>query len=312
MSLTVFAPATIANLSVGFDLLGAAVEPIDGNLLGDRVMVEGIAKGIELESVGPYKNFLPEKEDENIAFLCARLFFEKAAKLKNAGIKITLYKEMPIGSGLGSSASSVVATLFALNEVFDHPFSSEELLLMMGEIEGRVSGSIHYDNVAPAFLGGLQLMLNANHKLCDSIPVFDSWFWVIAYPGTSLNTSKMRALLPEKYGRADLIRYGQYLSGFIHASYKQNEKLAAEMLVDVVAEPYRSPHIPGYLPAKCALSELGVLASGISGSGPTIFAVADSKEVAQRAEDWLKKNYLTSKGGFVRICKIDRRGARVV
>lgn len=102
---------------------------------------------------------------------------------------------MPIGSGLGSSACSVVAALVALNEFAHKPFSESHLLLMMGELEGRISGSVHYDNVAPCYLGGLQLILEQNDIICQPVPAFDDWYWVMAYPGIKVSTAQARAIL---------------------------------------------------------------------------------------------------------------------
>ena len=312
MTITVYAPATIANLSVGFDLLGAAIAPIDGSSLGDRLSVSRTTSGISLACSGPWSDKLPADPTENIVYQCAKHFNECLSEQSRSGLDISLEKNLPVGSGLGSSASSVVAAFYALNELFAHPFSADRLLLMMGEFEGRVSGSVHYDNVAPCFLGGLQLLVQAPDCFCSKIPHFNKWYWVVAYPGIALSTAKMRALLPQEYKRSDMISYGRFLSGFIHASHENNRQLAAAMLKDIVAEPYRSPHIPGYERAKQSLYELGALASGISGSGPSMFAVTDDLVIAQRSALWLKNHYLSEPGGFVHVCQISDSGARVI
>ncbi|OGK05554.1 MAG: homoserine kinase [Candidatus Riflebacteria bacterium GWC2_50_8] len=311
MTLTVYAPATIANLSVGFDLLGAAIASIDGSCLGDRLSVSRSATGISLVCSGPWSHKLPDDPTQNIVYQCAQNFLERLPEPRQCGLDLKLEKNLPVGSGLGSSASSVVAAFYALNELFERPFSDERLLLLMGEFEGRVSGSVHYDNVAPCFLGGMRLLLQSPSSFCASIPYFKDWYWVVAYPGTSLSTAKMRALLPQEYSRSDMISYGRFLSGFIHASYRNDRALAAAMFKDIVAEPYRSPHIPGYEAAKLALAETGVMASGISGSGPTMFAVTDDLVVAQKAALWLKNNYISEPGGFAHVCQITDTGACV-
>lgn len=310
MSVTVYAPATIANLGVGFDLLGAALAPIDGSLLGDLIRVEKIASGVELTCDGPWHSKLPAALADNIVYQCATYFLQQGSLTEKVGVRLHLQKNLPVGSGLGSSASSVVAAFVALNKLFAEPFQADQLLQMMAEFEGKVSGSIHYDNVAPSFMGGMQLLLQSSERVCDGIPVFPNWYWVVAYPGTSLSTEKMRALLPAQYDRSDLIKYGRFLSGFVHAAYIKDQKLAVAMLHDVVAEPYRSLHIPGYNEARQAMIAHGMLACGISGSGPTIFAIADNLAVAQAAAQWLQDNYVVEVGGFVHICKIDNAGAR--
>jgi homoserine kinase len=309
-SLTVYAPASMGNVGVGFDLLGAALAPIDGSYLGDKVTVSHKERGIEFSQSGPWAHKLPEDPADNIVFQCAAYFLERQQLY--TGISIHLEKNLPVGSGLGSSASSVVAAMYALNEHFDRPYDEQTLLKLMGEFEGKISGSIHYDNVAPCYLGGTQLMLNTAEKVCAALPSFTQWYWVVAYPGISLSTAKMRALLPAHYDKADTIDFGRYLSAFVHASHTQDPVLAISVLKDVVAEPYRAAAIPGYEQARASLADLGMLTTGISGSGPTLFSITDSLDKANEAKAWLEKHYITQEGGFSVVCKLDEQGTRPV
>ena len=314
MSVKVYAPASIANISVGFDTLGAALAPIDGTLLGDTVSIEAVTQGVALEVLGPWAHKLPAEPKDNIVYQCAEFFIDQLAN-DNAlvgGIKLTLAKNLPVGSGLGSSASSVVAALYALNEYFNRPFSAADLLLVMGKFEGQISGSVHYDNVAPCYLGKMQLILNGKNQVCDAIPSFNQWYWVMSYSGVSLSTAKMRQLLPDQYEKSTAIEFGRHLSTFVHASYKQDEILAFEALKDVLAEPYRAAAIPGYGEAKTALEAMGMLATGISGSGPTLFSITNSLDKAEQAKTWLDKHYLTDENGFSHICRIDPAGVRKI
>ncbi len=310
MSLTVYAPASMGNVGVGFDLLGAALAPIDGSLLGDRVSIEAAESGVQLSLSGFWADKLPAEPEQNIVYQCAQFFL--ALLNRDDGIAMTLEKNLPVGSGLGSSASSVVAALYALNEYFEHPFDQQELLRLMGEFEGKISGSIHYDNVAPSYLGGMQLMLDTPSSVCEALPVFKNWYWVVAYPGISLSTAKMRALMPDVYDKSVVIDFGRYLSAFVHASYKQDAQLAIDVLKDVLAEPYRAKEIPGYENARDALNQLGMLTTGISGSGPTLFSITDSFEKAQAAQAWLDRHYVEAGKGFSHICQIDDQGTRRV
>lgn len=155
-------------------------------------------------------------------------------------VAMTLEKSMPIGSGLGSSACSVVAALVAMNEHCGKPLNNSRLLGLMGELEGRISGSIHYDNVAPCFLGGMQLMIEENGIISQQVPWFDEWLWVLAYPGIKVSTAEARAILPAQYRRQDCIAHGRHLAGFIHACYTRQPQLAAKLMKDVIAEPYRT------------------------------------------------------------------------
>ncbi|WP_312270068.1 homoserine kinase, partial [Pseudescherichia sp.] len=155
----VYAPASSANMSVGFDVLGAAVTPVDDSLLGDVVTVEA-ADRFSLHNLGRFADKLPPEPRENIVYQCWERFCQELGK--TIPVTMTLEKNMPIGSGLGSSACSVVAALMAMNEHCGKPLNDTRLLALMGELEGRISGSIHYDNVAPCFLGGMQLMIEEN------------------------------------------------------------------------------------------------------------------------------------------------------
>ncbi|QSD23354.1 homoserine kinase [Pectobacterium brasiliense] len=303
----VYAPASIGNVSVGFDVLGAAVSPVDGSLLGDCVSVEA-ADLFSLRNEGRFVSKLPDNPKENIVYQCWELFCQEIGK--TVPVAMTLEKNMPIGSGLGSSACSVVAGLMAMNEFCGKPLDDTRLLTLMGELEGRISGSVHYDNVAPCFLGGVQLMLEENGIISQPVPSFDDWLWVMAYPGIKVSTAEARAILPAQYRRQDCISHGRYLAGFIHACHTGQAELAAKLMKDVIAEPYRTKLLPGFAAARQAAEDIGALACGISGSGPTLFSVCNDMASAQRLADWLQDNYLQNDEGFVHICRLDTTGAR--
>ncbi|WPA92730.1 homoserine kinase [Providencia zhijiangensis] len=305
----VYAPASIGNVSVGFDVLGAAVSPVDGSLLGDCVSIEA-AETFSLENQGRFVSKLPKKMEHNIVYQCWELFCERLGKKLN--VAMTLEKNMPIGSGLGSSACSVVAALMALNEFADKPFDQTALLGMMGELEGRISGSIHYDNVAPCYLGGLQLIIEQNGIISQPVPAFENWYWVMAYPGIKVSTAEARAILPDSYSRHDIVNHGRYLSGFIHACHTNQSTLAVTMIKDVVAEPYRTQLLPGFAKAREHAKQIGALACGISGSGPTIFTICDDKRIAEEMVQYLQQHYIQNDEGFVHICRLDMAGARTI
>lgn len=303
----VYAPASIGNISVGFDVLGAAISPQDGILLGDCVSVT-IAETFSLSTQGRFANKLPKDLNRNIVYQC----WQHYCKVIDRQLPVTmvLEKNMPIGSGLGSSACSVVAALVALNAFAGELLDKMQLLMLMGEMEGKISGSIHYDNVAPCYLGGLQLILDEKEVLSQSIPGFDDWCWVMAYPGIKVSTAKARAILPTHYHRRDCVTHGRNLAGFIHACHTQQPLLAATLMKDVIAEPYRTLLLPGFAQARQAVQEIGALACGISGSGPTLFAICDKEDITQRVAQWLANGYLQNDQGFVHICRLDNLGAR--
>ncbi|MEZ9784453.1 homoserine kinase [Vibrio breoganii] len=312
-SVCVYAPASIGNVSVGFDVLGAAVSPVDGTLLGDRVMVTAGESAFELKTAGRFVAKLPADAKQNIVYRCwqvfAREMLSKGQPMRH--LEMTLEKNMPIGSGLGSSACSIVAALDALNQFHDNPLNETELLALMGEMEGEISGGVHFDNVAPCYLGGVQLMVEELGIISQEVPSFDNWYWVMAYPGINVSTAAAREILPAQYRRQDIIAHGRHLAGFIHASYSGQPELAAKMIKDVIAEPYRQRLLPGFPEARSYAATAGALTSGISGSGPTMFTICDSLEVAERVKSWLEVNYVQNDEGFVHICKIDQQGSKV-
>ncbi len=317
-SVSVFAPASIGNVSVGFDVLGLAVKPIDGTLLGDVVTVQRAVESAKEDSlvvVGAFADKLPSAKEDNIVWSCLQLFNQAliAQGQTIVSVKMTLDKKMPVGSGLGSSACSVVAALAGLNafyaKVQDFSFDEKTLLKMTGQMEAQISGSLHYDNVAPCYLGGLQLMVPDTEVINRVLPGFNDCYYVMAYPGIEVSTKAARDVLPTSYSRSDVINYGQNLATFVDACHRQDKRQAFSVLTDVVAEPYRINLLPKYQQAHNYLMDKGALAVGISGSGPTLFCVCDNEQQAQSYALWLKENYLQTPLGFVHVCQVDEAGA---
>jgi homoserine kinase len=317
-SVSVFAPASIGNVSVGFDVLGLAVKPIDGTLLGDVVTISATSDKSSLTVIGSFADKLPANKEDNIVWSCLLLFNDKLRTVDKSAVDvaITLDKKMPVGSGLGSSACSVVAALAALNAFYakfhDFSFSENDVLKMTGQMEAQISGSLHYDNVAPCYLGGLQLMVPDENVISRSLPSFDDCYYVMAYPGIEVSTKAAREVLPINYDRSDVITYGQNLATFVDACHRQDKSQAFSVLYDVIAEPYRTDLLPRYQSSRDFLTAQGALAVGISGSGPTVFCVCDNESQAERFALWLKNNYLQTELGFVHVCKADTLGATVL
>jgi homoserine kinase len=312
--LTVFAPASIGNVSVGFDALGLALAPVDGSLLGDTVQLRpGPRDDWNLRVHGPFADNLPADMEKNIVLQCCRLYqhtlMQRGAEVNP--LEIVLEKRLPIGSGLGSSASSVVATLEVLNRWHGHSLASRELFHLMARVEGGISGEVHLDNIAPCLYGGLRLCPPGS-PVDYALPWPARWQVVVCWPGTELVTREARAVLPEQLPRGTAVRHGAQFAQFVYALFTGKPALAAESLVDLIAEPYRSPLLPGFDRARLALTALGALAVGISGSGPTIFALVDEPEVARLAAVWLNAHYRQNDSGFVHTCRADLGGARSI
>lgn len=306
-----YAPASTGNVSVGFDLLGAALVRVDGEKLGDTVHVE-FAEQDAMTNSGSHAHVCPEQKEQNLAWQAYQLYRQRIQpqdREKFPPVAMELVKSLPVGSGLGSSACSVVAALTALNRLFDHYFDDNELLLLMGEVEAGASGSLHYDNVAPSYFGGLQLMSPHQDLPIVHLPTPKSWYWVVAFPGFSLPTKEAREALPKQYDKSVCIENAQYLSAFVAYLYQGNEALAAKTIKDVMAEPYRAELIKGFTATKKQLLQQGALAVGISGAGPTVFALTEDLAQAEQYKQYLEQNYI-EQNGFVHICKCAESGAK--
>ena len=263
---------------------------------------------------GNFADRLPPGIENNIVTKCYTFFQNKLTSIHKAQLKVKvhLHKALPIGSGLGSSASSIVAAFYALNEHADRAFSEDALLTMMGELEGQISGSVHFDNVAPSYIGGLVLMTGQASPIAAKLPCFDNWYWVVCYSGIAVSTAEARRLLPKQYSLSDTLDFGRQLSVFVHSLYTRNETLAAKMMTDVIAEQHRKVLLPGFDDARDACMSSNALAFGISGSGPAVFAIARELEEAKTMQTWLEKEYIQNSDGFSHICQLGNKGTMLI
>lgn len=303
----VYAPASIGNFAVGFDALGAALAPIDGSLLGD-VAVVSAAPSDEFVCSGEYAHKLPSDPNENLAYQCLVHFRARVAP-NMPSVKLELKKNLPIGSGLGSSACSVVATFAALDKFAHTNLSQVELIELMADFEAIVSGGRHYDNITPCYLGGLQLTGDLIPDKSIALPVDENWYYVAAFPGFSLNTAKARSVLPKELSMHAGVEFAQRLSAFSSLLLTQRFDDALSIMQDDIAEPYRAPLITGFNEAKASLPALGAEIVSISGAGPTLFTVCKTLEAAEKCAQWLEQHYINEQG-FCHICKLDNDGTR--
>jgi homoserine kinase len=305
------APASTGNFTVGFDLLGLALQPVDGSLLGDVLDIESEAASPGLRISGRYAHQLPSDNRDNLILTCLDAFAARIGR-KLPGLSMHLQKNLPVGSGLGSSACSIVVACYAFNHYFGNPLSETEALRLMAECEGRVSGSVHYDNVAPSLRGGLQLMLPGSAEVCRALPWFDHWRVVVCYPGTVISTQAARDVLPQNLPRAVAIEYAGLLSRFVSALYTRNESEALASLRDVLAEPRRLALIPELPALRALFSEAGIPHLGISGSGPTLFALCTGDAQAESAADLFRRHYEKNPDAMTHICRMAEQGARAL
>lgn len=279
-----FAPSTIANINVGFDVLGLAL-----NTVGD--IVELIDNHSDTNKIIDIKNGanLPYEVDENCCSVVIRKMQEALNSFKGVDIKIE--KGFAAGSGLGSSSASSAAAAFAYNEFMGKPFKCEELIAFAAEGERVACGAAHIDNVAPALLGGI--VLSKGKKTSDYIklPVLKGLYVVTLFPNIKVKTSDSRKLLKETVPISVLSQQVSLMGAFVSSLYQNNYELFSESLQDLVVEPMRKLLIPKFDDLKQQALLNGALAFGISGSGPSVFAFAKDEATAIIIRDSLEKVY---------------------
>jgi homoserine kinase len=274
---TAFAPASVGNVAIGFDILGFAVDA-----LGDRVTVSRReAPGVGITRVSGIAGELPTEPERNTAGQ-ALLAMQEALKLP-FGFEMQIEKGIPLGSGLGGSAASAVAAVVAANALLDQACSKLELLKFAMQGEAVASGSLHVDNISPSLFGGLVLTVGIDHPRIKQIPVPADVRAVIMHPHMFLSTKQARAILKRTVDLSDFVWQTANLAGFISGCYTNDLDMIRASLEDVVIEPQRQALIPGFQEVRRAALEAGALGCSISGAGPTTFAwVHVSKATAVR------------------------------
>ena len=287
----VFAPATVANMICGFDILGFAVDKP-----GDEVYMKRVdAPGVRIRSITGDDGRLPLDPDKNTVSACVKMVLSHLDIQNEIGVEIELTKHMPIGSGLGSSSASTVAGLFAINTLLGNPLTKEQLMPFCIEGERLACGHGHADNVAPALNGGINLI--RGHEPLDiiNVPVPDQLVAGIIFPKVNVPTREARQLIKEKIVLKDAVQQWGNIAGLVAGLYRNDYELIGRSMQDVLIEPTRSILIPQFYEMKRIALDAGVLSFGISGSGPSVVAISKGFDSAQLAVDRIK-NYLTANG----------------
>ena len=310
-----YAPASIGNFAVGFDLLGGALAPLDGSLLGDQVIVaHGEVDAFRVE--GPFAGRLSGETKQNLVLRAYDLFREKLVEkgITCAPCAITLEKHLPLNSGLGSSGSSIVATLVALQALFGEPLTRTELLELAAQAEGTYSGEAILDNVASSLLGGLQMLVPGEYgPTLRALPWPEDLLLVVVRPEFELPTVESRAALPGTLSMAEAVAFGGNLAAFVHALHTRDRRLLTRCFQDLLAEPHRAALVPGFREAKRVALEAGALGCSLSGSGPSMFAVADSEAHAGLIAQAIRQAFRGADlDCHAWICGLDPLGARVL
>jgi len=303
---TAFAPASVGNVAIGFDILGFAVDA-----LGDRVSVSRRAEpGVGIARVRGIAGELPKDPRRNTAGQ-ALLAMQEALKLP-FGFTMEIEKGIPLGSGLGGSAASAVGAVVAANALLEQPCSKLELLKFAMQGEAVASGSLHVDNISPSLFGGLVLTVGIDHPRIKQIPVPPQVRAVIMHPHMFLSTKQARAILKRSVDLSDFVWQTANLAGFISGCYTNDLDMIRATLEDVVIEPQRQALIPGFRDVRRAAMGAGALGCSISGAGPTTFAWAHISTAAAVRDAMRSEFERRSIQIDAWIIEIESAGARVV
>jgi len=305
-SATAFAPASVGNVAVGFDILGQSVAA-----LGDRVrVVRRSAPGVAIRSIRGGVEDLPLVAERNTAGMAVIALARELGL--DYGFELEIEKGIPLGSGLGGSAASAVAGVVAAAALVDEPLDRTRLLKFAMQGEAVASGSVHVDNIAPSLFGGLVLTVGIDNPFVKQIPVPEEVRCVLVHPHMVLATREARAILSKSVSLSDVIWQQANLAGFLAGCYSSDIALIRESLLDVVIEPQRQVLIPGFVEVKQAALLAGALGGSISGAGPTVFAwalEADAENVRSEMVVAFRAHGLETDSW---VSRIDRDGARVV
>jgi homoserine kinase len=265
---TAFAPASAANVAIGFDILGFSVD-----VLGDKVTVSRTEKpGVVISGSSGVVKEIPREPERNTAGR-ALLAMQEALN-PGFGFDVFIDKGIPLGSGLGGSAASAVAAVVAANALLDTPLPKLELLQFAMQGEKVSSGSLHVDNISPSLFGGLVLTVGIDHPRVKQIPVPEGIRAVLVHPHLFLSTKQARGILKREVTMSDFIWQTANLAGFISGCYTNDLDMIRASFEDVVIEKQRSQLIPGFDAVRQGALAAGALGCTISGAGPTMFAWA--------------------------------------
>jgi homoserine kinase len=303
---TAFAPASVGNVAIGFDILGFAVDA-----LGDRVTAtRRAAPGVLIHSVTGIAGELPLDPNRNTAGRAVLAMLE--ALEVDFGVEMRIDKGIPLGSGLGGSAASAVAAVVAANALLDEPCGRLDLLKFAMQGEKVASGSLHADNIAASLFGGLVLTVGIDQPRVKQIPIPNGVRAVIVHPHMFLSTKQARALLKGSVELSDFVWQTANLAGFISGCYTDDLDMIRASFEDVVIEKQRQALIPGFADVRREGLAAGALGCSISGAGPALFAWAQ----APLAEGVLAAMRLPfdrlSIGVDAWVVDIDSPGARIV
>ncbi|HEY0272269.1 MAG TPA: homoserine kinase [Chitinophaga sp.] len=302
----IFAPATVANVACGFDVIGLAIEAP-----GDEIILRRSGTpGITIKAI--HGAILPLDPLQNVCGVAAQHFLKKLDQ-PDAGVEMEIFKHIAPGSGIGSSAASSAGAAVGMNELFGRPFDAKQLIRFAMEGERLASGAAHADNVAPAIMGGFTLV--RSYQPLDIAALHtpaDLWVTVI-HPQIEVKTSDARAILKQKVLMTDAIKQWGNVAALVAGLYQEDYGLISRSLEDVIVEPVRAILIPAFHELKMKCKEAGALGGGISGSGPSVFMLSRGEATARQVGEVMNTVYAPLGVDYhVYVSPISTKGTRVV
>lgn len=301
----IFAPASVANVSCGFDVLGFCLTPI-----GDVMrVVKKESPGVEIGTVTGQD--LPTDPSKNVASVAVMSLLKQHPS--KYGFRIDIDKRIKPGSGIGSSAASAAGAVFAVNELLGAPYTRRKLLPFAMVGEAMASGAAHADNLAPVLLGGFTLVRSNKSLDVVSLPIPHELVATVIHPKIELKTSHSRAILKDQVPLSKAVEQWGNLGAFVSALYTEDYELMARSLKDKVIEPYRAMLLPKFDEVKKAALIAGAIGAGISGSGPSIFALSKGETTAQKVAEAMKNVFKNINLEYdVYVSKINPEGIKIL
>lgn len=300
-----FAPATVANVSCGFDVLGFCLDPI-----GDEMIIRKSDRpGVHILKIEGQD--LPLATKKNVAGVAAEALLREVDA--PCGFALEIKKNIKAGSGIGSSAASAAGAVFGINELLNRPFEPKELIRFAMEGEKLASGAAHADNVSPALLGGFTLVRCNQTADVIALPSPPDLYATIIHPQIELRTADARSILKRTIELSKAIEQWGNLAALVSGLYTNNYDQIARSLVDVIIEPERSALIPYFDQIKAEAITSGALGSGISGSGPSIYALSKGQETAHKVKTAMENIYTPLAIPFdTYVSKINTQGIKIL
>ncbi len=304
----VFAPATVANVACGYDVLGFAIDKP-----GDEVVARFSTEvGLRITKITGDDGKLPLEAEKNTAGVAALDLLKHLGKL-DLGIEMEIHKKMPFGSGLGSSAASAVAGAYAMNQLLGEPLTKKQLLPYAMTGEASADGAWHADNVGPCLLGGMVFIRDNQELDIAQLPVPENLWAAVVHPDIEILTKVARDILPKEIPLADVTQQVGNLGGLICGLIQEDYGMISRSVHDVIAEPKRQKLIPEFYQAKRAAMSAGALGFSISGAGPSVFALCEGEESARKVGVAVSGAFANVElGNQVYVSKINQNGVQVV